>query len=41
MITIEIYFKDLSADKQQEIKDDGLWHENINLIPLCFFEVEK
>jgi hypothetical protein len=40
MMSVEIYFNDLSESKQQEIKDSGLWHENINLIPLVVMEVE-
>lgn len=38
MITVEIYWDDLSQDKQDELKEAGFYHENIYLTPLAIIE---
>ena len=39
--SIEIYFNDLTLEKQQEIKNRGLYDENMDISPLAIVEIEE
>jgi hypothetical protein len=41
MKTIEIYFSDLSEEKQKEFREKGLYHENIDICPIAIYETEE
>lgn len=41
MLSFEIYFDDLNEDAQNRFRDAGLWHENIDMIPLAIFDFEE
>ena len=40
MPKIEIYYNDLNESGQAKVKEGGLHHENIGLLPLVILETE-